>query len=224
MQEELIAQPQAEIETFAETIAEPSTETVETTTPEFLKVKYNKEEIPLSQEQTIEYAQKGMNYDKVYKEYEELKNNPALNTYDKIKNFAEFSGMSVDEWINYLDEQRQQIEIEKYTKTGVSEEYAKELMQLKNQVGKQDEVLRKYQEQEKLNNEIQEFRTAYPNVNITDIPDEAFELKQNANIPLGLAYKLTLYSNIEKENTELKQKLNINKEHEFNSALTTGSS
>ena len=95
------------------------------------KVKYNGEEKELSQEEAITYAQKGMNYDKIYDELMKTKENPILKHTDKIKEYADFCGVSVDEFIDELAEQKRRAELSQYTNKGIDEVTAKEIMDMK---------------------------------------------------------------------------------------------
>ena len=49
-----------------------------------LKVKYNHEEIYLPEEEAAALAQKGMNYDKLQKSYEDLKSDKSAETLDEL--------------------------------------------------------------------------------------------------------------------------------------------
>lgn len=78
---------------------EKSEETVEEETPTaYLKVKYNGEDKDLTEDEARTYAQKGMNYDRFYSPLEKL---------------AKMNGMSVDGYLNQLNETQFNYEVAK---------------------------------------------------------------------------------------------------------------
>lgn len=79
------------------------TEQVEQQPQPFLNVRYNKEDVGLTQEQAIEYAQMGMNYGKLNEKYS------ALN--GQLGELAQRNGMSVDEFIERLFETQNIVEV-----------------------------------------------------------------------------------------------------------------
>lgn len=82
--------------------AEDTTETSEAEEAEevsaepFLTVRYDKEDRNLSQEEAKEYAQKGMNYDRLQGKYDDLNS--------RIDRLAKMNDLSVDEFLSKLDE------------------------------------------------------------------------------------------------------------------------
>jgi len=80
--------------------AEESTETAQemAVSPFELKVKYNGEEKSLTEDEARTFAQKGMNYDRIYEPLERL---------------ARMNGMQVGEYINQLNDTQIQFEVSK---------------------------------------------------------------------------------------------------------------
>ena len=75
----------------------------------FLTVTYNKAQRGLTQDEAIEYAQKGMNYDKLHGQYEALKQSePLLNELNRL---AELNGMSVEDYLHNLNDVQRNFEI-----------------------------------------------------------------------------------------------------------------
>jgi len=80
------------------TETEDTTETEEQTSLFELKVKYNGEEQTLNEEDARTYAQKGMNYDRIYEPLERL---------------ARMNGMSVGDYLNQLNDTQIEFEVNK---------------------------------------------------------------------------------------------------------------
>lgn len=85
----------------------------------FLTVRYNKEELPLSREAAAEYAQKGLNYDKINGKLE--KTQKLLAAYENIgaatRDYANQSGMSETE---ALAEIKQRLNVEQQKQTVIN--------------------------------------------------------------------------------------------------------
>lgn len=90
----------------------------------FLTVRYNKEQMPLSREAAAEYAQKGLNYDKVSGRLE--KANELLTAYEDIaaaaKDLAHNNGLSESDALTAIkqrlnDEQKKQVVINRQLDT-----------------------------------------------------------------------------------------------------------
>ena len=65
--------------------------------PDFMKIKFNKEEISLSRDQAVELAQKGMNYDRIYEGYQ-----TAAPIVNEINRLAQANGMSAQDFMMNL--------------------------------------------------------------------------------------------------------------------------
>ena len=189
------------------------------------KVKYNKENVTIdSLEDLINGYQKGLNYDKKVQELENLQNSKA-EVY--IKQKAEELGMSVDEYMDEVEdyERRQQEEqnqerLEEMVENGVPEELAREViataelrrqLQLKeNELKEREEASKAKEEEEK---EYQDFLKNFPDVNPEDIPKEVFEEAVNSDLSSAyMKYKLK----------ELETQLKVSKQNEENAASTVG--
>ena len=97
-------------EDVEETPETPETEEVQEEPKSFLKVKYNGEEQDLNEEDARTFAQKGMNYDKIYSPLEKL---------------AKKNGMQVGEYLNQLEATQRQYEIsQEVDKLRQDEKYA----------------------------------------------------------------------------------------------------
>lgn len=162
-----------------ETEQADSTETAEP----FLRIKYNKEDVDLTQEKAIELSQKGMNYDKMYEKYNSLN--------DVLSDLAGRNNMNVDDFINNLIEVQRQTEMANEMDTlnsdpryaGTSEEVLRELAEAR--IAERFN----YQKQQAINQEqqrasaydaeadrqIEVFKKEYPNVDIHTIGEDVLQ-------------------------------------------------
>lgn len=70
-----------------------------------LDIVYNGQQMQLTQEQAVELAQKGMNYDKKLQEIEQLKNSPERQLLNQL---AAQSGLPYEQFLNHFKEQIRQ--------------------------------------------------------------------------------------------------------------------
>jgi len=94
-----------------------------------IKVKYNKEEKELSYDEAVEYAQKGMNYDHILSERDNLKKSRA-----ELEELAKEDGKTLDEFIASIKESKYNSKIENRMKElvseGVPESHARKMAEL----------------------------------------------------------------------------------------------
>lgn len=177
----------------------------EQTQEPFLRVKYNKEERALTQEEALIYAQKGLNYDKIQEKLQQMESNPGLAYLNEL---AQRSGTDIDSLVNYWREQEQQAELNQLIQQNIPEELAREFIENKKFREQLEAQQREQQSKEKQNLEFKEFFDEFPNVKPEEIPGEVWE--QNANgIPLKYAYASF-------ENAKLRNELNILKTNQTN--------
>lgn len=167
-------------------------------TAEFkLRVKYNKEDKELSMEEAVEYAQKGMNYDKLKERAEALENHPGMKFLERQ---AQASGKTVEELVAQAEKGAKIKELSK--KYGTDDEDV--LESLYEQAKKADEYDRieakRKAEEEKTNAEKQkkskdneEFIDYYKKLNgkdvdVTQLPKEIFMIAEKDGISLKQAY------------------------------------
>lgn len=190
------------------------------------KVKYNGESVNIDNiEDLITNYQKGLNYDKKQEQYESLQNSKVEQYVSKK---AKELGMSVDEYIdqveNYEREQEKEKEkarLEEMINNGVPEDVAKEVIatsQLRKQLQEKENQLKEQEEKQKAENDknkqYADFVEQFPNVKPEDIPKEVFENAQSSN--LVAAYKDWLIKDLE-------TKLQIKEQNEKNAKSAIGS-
>ena len=210
---------------------EEKTETVEVDYKPLLealskKVKYNGETVNIENvDDLITNYQKGLNYDKKQEQYENLQNSKVEQYVSKK---AKELGMSVDEYIdkveNYEREQekeKEQERLEEMINNGVPEDVAKEVIatsQLRKQLQEKENQLKEQEEKAKAENDknkqYADFVEKFPSVKPEDIPKEVFENAQSSN--LVSAYKDWLIK-------DLATKLQIKEQNEKNAKSAIGS-
>lgn len=213
-QEETTESPSEEVETEETPQSEESTETTEESTEEPIKIpiKFNHEEKEITIDEAKELAQKGMNYDKVQEQLNQLKSDPRLSF---IEQQAKQYDMSVEDYMQAVKEQQQQAMINELVEKNVPEEYAREMIENRKFREQYKEEESKKQEESKKNAEYDEFFQYFSKVNDRQfdpnkdqIPPEVVEMNNNG-VPLKFAY-------MQHHNNELQQQLKILKQNEQN--------
>lgn len=93
----------------------PPEQVPQTAVPFSLKVKYNHEERELDEAAARDYAEKGMNYDKVFGEYCALK--AKASVYGEIEAQAQAAGMTVEDYIQHAKSHADEAAIQKIADT-----------------------------------------------------------------------------------------------------------
>lgn len=144
----------------------------------FLKIKYNKEDKELSQEEAITLAQKGMNYDHLQNKVDEMSK---IN--NRLEEQAKLNGMSVVEYLDSLDKVQEEFEYNKAleeTKAKypeADENLIKELVENKIAASRKDKELSKVNEKTKiaednrksLQQQIDKFLDIHSDIKVDDL-------------------------------------------------------
>lgn len=197
------------------------------------KVKYNKEPVSFeSIDDVVTNVQKGLNYDKLQEKFNNLENSKAMSY---IKNKAAELGMSVDEYMdqveNYEKEQekkREQEKLEEMISNGVPEDIAKEVVatsQLRKELQAEKNKLAKEQkereEKESKDKEYADFIKKFPDVKTEDIPKDVFLNAEQNGLTITEAYKEYLIDE-QKKQIEILKKQNENKSSSVGSTTEFG--
>ena len=197
----------------SESVDNQSTEEETTVVEPFLSVKYNKEEMALDREKAIEYAQKGLNYDKVHEQYENLKNDPRLSF---VENQAKKHEMSVEQYLQAVEQEEVQRRIDAIAeKEQMSPELARKKYDIEQRELRQqqkEEAERKKEEDQK---QYLEFLDEYPEIKYDTIPQEVWDMV-NAGKHLVDAYA-------RHELQQLKKGIKIAEQNKKNAKVSTGS-
>lgn len=218
-------------ETTAET-AEPTTEEHAQAAPAdtpFMSIKYDGETENLSQEQAVELAQKGRNYDRIKQRYDALQSRQ--NITDMIEQQARNAGIPTEEYVNRLSEFQKQASIQKIANEykaknpdaddSVVNDYANQVYE-NQQFQAQAQAVHMSQQndaqlKQRVQGEITEFMTRHPEVKIDEtFPDEIIENVKTAHMPLEQAY-------LAYQNNQLKQRIASMQTNNKNTAKAVGS-
>lgn len=224
--EEEAAEP--EQETVTEQNVETPVESEKADQPEMFPIsaKFKGEEKWVTKEEAKPLLQKGMHYDEVRSERDELRaykqaNDAAVNL---VKRYAESMGKTIPEYLDYVREQElmaggmtqeaatRQLNVEK-REAAVSDREAKIAQAEEKQNGEQ---AKEQERQERLNQQFSQFQKAYPKVDPNTIPKEVWDMFTNDDVPLTTAYTIH-------ENKRLMAEIEAEKKNKENKALTTGS-
>lgn len=167
-------------------------------------------EVPLSEAITL--AQKGMDYDHVRQERDELKNAPenALMDY-----FAQKGGMTRAEYIESLRQQMEQDQLSAYTQKGMDEEMARTMIELKEFKERQQKEEEEKKQEEAQKEQYRQFFREFPGVSADDIPDDVWQ-RVTGGETLVAAYRAH-------ENAQLKAKLAALEQNNKNRETAVGS-
>lgn len=193
------------------------------TTP-FLKVKYNKEEKELSQEEAIKYAQMGMNYDNVLGKYNTLNSS--------LERLAKANGMDVQTYLEQLESAQtefataKELEALKKQYPDADEGILKELAETRAK-NKQDEQLKSAENQQQeinskeIENQVNKFNQRYPNLKADELNSKVYDYMQEGYTLLE-AYEI-YRSEAEAANKKLEEeKATVAKQNAANKARSFG--
>lgn len=211
---------------FDDLFTEPATtEAAPEAEAPFMTVKYNGEEQGLSQDEAITYAQKGMNYDKVYGQLEQLRNDPIRRVFEEQ---AQRAGLSLNEYADRLEQFQRESAINrladsfmdenpdatediarKYAEAQYNSTLAQNEREQANSIA-QEEANR----QQWAMSQIEAFQSAYPDVDIRTLPQDVID-EINAGESLLSAYRAH-------ENREMKETITALRQNRYNEVTSTG--
>jgi hypothetical protein len=209
-------------EPTVETKPEPKAETI----PQTVKIKYNKQEVELTQEQLLEAAQRGLDYERVRESRDRF--------MAPIERLAQQSGMATDQFLIALDGmiKANAVEVKKqeFINLGVDEALANQMAEMayENEMLKSGQAAQTQQQNErakaqqalndKIQSDIADFESRFPGVN--ELPDEVVKAIKGGEAPL-VAYQSYLIRENEKKLKAFEQNQK-NKETTAGPAKTMG--
>ena len=189
---------------------------------DFMTVRYNKADKKLSRKEAVEYAQKGMNYDKVYGELQSSKEGAIVRA---IKAYADAAGMSVDRYAEMMIQQ-QEAAAEKQAIAEVEEQYPgapeeliKEYVKLKLEGNKAKALTA---EEAKRQKEWADALAEYPEITADSIPQDVHDAVANGATPLD-ALRQHKISELQRMVQELTAEKESKQKQEDNRARSIGS-
>jgi len=171
------------------------------------KIKYKDEPITIDNlEDIIENYQKGKNYGTLQEKLDAVANGKQMKLIEKL---AKESNMSMDDYVDFVEKTQEQNKVDEMVSQGVTEEVARRTLnaeRIEREIREKAEQTKaeeqKRIEQAKVEADNQEFITAFPDVNVKDIPKEVFINAKNGS--LKSAYTEYLYKEAKQEIERLK--------------------
>jgi hypothetical protein len=193
----------------AEEVNEPVEET-----PQMVKLRYNHEDEEVTLEEAIQLAQMGKNYPKLQEKLQSLETDPRLNFIEEL---AQQHGMTGQEYMEAVRQQREQAKIDELVSQGISEELAQEINENKKFREQYENEKKAKAEEEKKNQDFAEFFDYFRQANGREyvpnqdaIPENVWE-SVNQGVPLKFAY-------MAHENTQLRTQLSALKQNKANAS------
>lgn len=189
-----------------------------TPTPKTYKVMVNHKEVEVSEEDAnfINYLQKGMDYDRVKDQVNTYKNDPRLSF---VENLAKQANMTPEQFIQAVQDEQYQDEIDELVKSGVKEDIAKEVVDTRRQKRQesQPQVTDQQKQEEK---ELVDFVEYYAKINgktfdpdTDNLPDEVWKSSANGT-PLKVAYMEYLLEQKQEQQKEAQKQEQQKKQNE----------
>lgn len=192
----------------------------------FIDVVYNGESKKLSKEEAITLAQKGMNYDKVNENLQNLRNSKELQMLNRM---AQESGLSPTDYLAKLDNFQKDSFVNKvYAQLKErypdapdnlllenASNYVNQQVQARNEEQYRLQQMEQQKEEEFYLNQIELFTQKYPNVDLSKLPGEVL-LSINKGMPLVAAYQ-------DYENSLLRKEIETLKLNNKNKTVSPGS-
>lgn len=215
------AQPEAETVETVENEQPEATE--ETKAEEMFKVKFNHEEKEITLDEAREYAQKGMNYDKINEKLQALESSPSLKFVEKQ---AKKYNMTTEEYLDAVAKEETAAEIAAIAvEKNVSEDVANELYEATKLKEKSIADAKKASEKAKQDEYMAEFVKQFPDVK--EISQDVWDRFNKGDVSLVDAYSNVNMKNelasLKEQLAKYQEKESINNKNTNNAGASTGS-
>lgn len=201
-----------------------------------LSITFNKENIDLNKEDAIKYAQLGMISQKAISQREEYK-----EKLDKFEAIAKKAGMSLDEFLDNVNEKQNEIEIEnELDKLKSKEEYKDlnddilmEIATLRVNGKKKDSQIEQIEkvdaqkalQQKEISEQVRRFQNAHPEIDVskleTILTDEMYEMIDKGSTILE-AYNTVTEKELREKIKAQEEQIKVNKLNEENRNKSVG--
>lgn len=206
----------------------------------FLTVKHLDNEQNLTREQAIEYAQKGMDYDRVREKYDEMK--PYKDDIDRVREFARTTNKSVPEFLEAISQAQLNYEIgnelqnlknqypdadenliKEFARSRVESRHAETKEKAMRAEEEQREALQKAQ-QEEVHRDVELFKKEFPGVDLKNIDPQVLEYIKDGMSLVSAYYK---YQSIKQKpitdaQVKASQQNELNKAKDLGAVNTSG--
>lgn len=214
MSEEIIAQPQADVESQVMDTVENTTQQTETqayTPPATIKVKYNHNEMDIPYEEAVQHIQKGMNYEKAIEKAQQT----ARDAYIAEQGFT-WMDKPITTEAQYKQALKEQETFEKLQQQALPEEVISEILESRREREERQTEKQRQQEEQAKQAEYKEFFEMFPDVDPNkDIAQATWE-QVSKGVPLKYAFQNQRYK-------EMEAKFNALNVNQTNAATSSGS-
>lgn len=166
----------------------------------FLTLKHMDQVRPVTREEAQALAQKGMDYDRIRQERDQLKTYEREHkaAVDLVESYAKRLNMSVGEYLDYCRQQE-------LMQGGMAESDAKKTVQMERReaaITQREQALQAEQQRQeaaqrgrnearaRLDRDVKDFMRVFPGVKASDVPKEVFQAAQKDGIGLVAAYAM----------------------------------
>lgn len=200
----------------------------------FLTIKYNKQDKELSQEDAITLAQKGMNYDHLQSKVDSLSKTTA-----RLEEQAKANGMTVDEYLDKLDEVQRDFEYNnalekaKAENPGADEKLLERIVKAEIELSRKDKELNKVNTKTKiaeekhadLQKQIDKFLSIHTDIKADQLEsvltDDMYEL-MDQGYTISEAYDKIKSNEAVASNSAAKAQAKVNQKKEDNKSKSLG--
>lgn len=215
--QETTGQDEVEDQENSEPEETPSSEELSQAEKDFLEIQYNKEVVRLDKEKAKEYAQKGMNYDKIKQRLDSLESDPRLSFVDSM---AKKYDMTTQEYLDAVADQQEAEAIEQLAdEKGLPEDVARELYESKKFREQYLQTQQLQSEEQRQKKMLQDFIETYPDVKADQIPSDVWKIFEQG-VDLVSAYARYENQNLRQQLNEISESKKINQENQM---ASTGS-
>lgn len=167
-----------------------------------LEIVYDGQPVSLSEEEAVTFAQKGMNYDRLFEKYDQAVNAlDELAAYkEKIDLLSEKTGATPEKILKLLDESVLNAEVYDLSEEEqIPEQYARKMMEMKAEI----ESLQKEKDAlipiKKRQEDMDAFMREYPEIDIKDIDKEIIDEWHNSGKSLVDVYNSSMVKRLLRE-------------------------
>jgi len=199
--------------------AQEETEIEEEPEQDLHKLVYNGEEKHIPYDELVKLGQMGMNYEKIYGQLNDLRNDPRLSFVDEL---AKENGYEdVNDFVSEFRLMQEQARLDELVQNNIPEEYAREMLESQKFRAQMQEQQQQQEQQQREMSEYQDFFDAYRQANGKDfnpetdkIPQEVLDIREQKQIPLRYAF-------MEFQTKQMAQQLSVYKQNQSNTKKAT---
>ena len=180
---------------------------------EFLQIVYNGAPVTLDKEKAVMLAQKGMNYDKLFEKFENLKAelNEANEYKKRIEEIAKELKVPATEVLKSLNDEKEEVSIAEYSlRNNLPLEQAKNFREMEKKIALLEKEKSELEPFKKRQEEISELKAVYPDADERSLDPEILKIWEESKRPLKDVYnEVTLRKLMEEKAAEKANEENL---------------